>query len=58
MGLPTLHVELPRKQRLPWLESRLRRLRCIKAVDLTDRQRARIRELERAIARLNEPRKK
>ena len=57
MGVPTLPVELPRKQRLPWMESRLRRLRCIKEAERTPQQKSRIRQLERAIVALEAKRK-
>jgi polyhydroxyalkanoate synthesis regulator phasin len=57
MGLPTLPKKLPRKQRLPWMQSRLRRLRYVAGHSGTDQQKARIRQLERAIATLEAKRK-
>ena len=42
-------ANLPRKERLPWLRSRLRRLRTIKEEQRTDRQKSRIRALDRLI---------
>lgn len=41
--------KLPRKQRISWMEARLRRLRSVKAGDRSERQALRIRQLESAI---------
>jgi hypothetical protein len=58
MGLQTLPMKRSRKERLPWMESRLRRLRSIKDDERSVRQLVRIRQLERAIAELITTRKK